>query len=82
MEGQRAQTQANIAGEAYKCRSGKYSNPGWTGSACNCHWRCFSKFSDDDRGKLLSHFNEMNTYQGRSEGGGGGGVRVTLESLL
>ena len=51
-----------IAGEAYKSRSGKYANPRSTGPACNCRMRCFSKLSDDDRGKLLSHYNEMDTY--------------------
>ena len=57
-----ARERKRIAGEAYTSRTGKYANPRSTGPACNCRMRCFSKFSDDDRGKLLSHYNEMDTY--------------------
>ena len=61
-----------IAGQGYTSRSGRYNPPRSTGPPCNCRQKCLSKFSDEDRSKILSHYTEINTYDAQ---------RVHLSSL-
>ena len=56
-----ARKRLRVAGEAHTSRSGTYVPPRVTGPSCNCRLKCPLKFSDDERHKILTHYNKLDT---------------------
>ena len=92
-----ARKRKRVAGEAHESRSGAIRPPRLTGPDCKCQLKCSSKFSDEERRKILAHYNTLDSgdsqreylasliqiqYPKRVGAGGKVGIRKTKKGSL